>query len=246
MNLLIAALKHVVADEKSDAVQRQKARTALRGLRDHITRYKKDIQEAADLKFEASRQEIKSFPFFWNQGNLIIPFGAVDEEYEDLWVILTYESGNNGLGTNNSFPGKQFMRLSGLKGPFDPHNLATRIRQPSFIHEFIHYLDITQHPIGNSAKALDAGDITKYFNDPSEYNAYYQEALEAVENILSNDTFAKVFENQTADEFIKYVKDRIANDQFVKFLEPKYERKLDKRLARFYTEVLLPRLKEIG
>jgi len=244
----VASAGRIEASEKSDAEQRQKARAALKDLRDHIVQYQKDIQQAADIEYQlSSRSELKSAPFFWNKGDLVIPFGAVDKEYEDLWVILTDKSGSPGLGRSQSFPGIQFIKLTNLlKGPYNPDHADTRIRQYIFIHEFTHYLDSKRKPPSKTTQKFDSGDIKGYFNDPSEYNAYYQEALEAVENVLTNDRFAKLFENQTADEFIRYVKRHIANYGFVENLEPKYERKLKKRLARFYTEVLQPRMKELA
>jgi len=237
---LFAALHYIVADEASDAEQRSKARAAVNDLRAYLEENQEDIRELAENRTTLSSfSQMKKAPFFWSkEGVLVIPMFNISKDYDDLWVLITAQQGHHGTGKLRDLNVIQINNT--LKGEFDPTYVETRLPIDRFAHEFVHYLDSKRGVPSGSSKIFDAGDVKKYFNDPSEFNAYYQEALTSIENALQMEAFVeKVVQQGSRKEFFDFVLG-FFDKEFMENLEPKYERKLMKRLGRFYIEVVQP------
>jgi hypothetical protein len=236
-------LKEITADEASDAEQRAEARKVHNNLRTYLKNNMEDINRTAEEQFVLrGKRDMAGAPFFWQDEGaaLWVPMARIDTEYKDLWVSVTANRGHDGIGASSHLPGIKIMILNNvLMGSFNPKYVSTRLDPTRFVHEFIHYLDEKRTGLqGGSVKKFDSGDVKKYFNDPGEYNAYYQEALNTIENIISNRTFGErliATEWSTLDKFTDYVFDLMEVD-FVANLEPKYRKKVLKRLSRFYSE----------
>lgn len=125
----------------------------------------------------------------------------------------------------------------------------------SFSHEFIHYLDkkrgvhrhdrnkLIQRAIGKAPPRVDPQeDPAAYINDPQEFNAHYQQAI----NRVMKDVFTSIirpsrastvayalasFENFERSVRVYGLKDWVA------VLNPLYRRKYLRRLARLYRDV---------
>jgi hypothetical protein len=148
-----------------------------------------------------------------------------------------------------------------IEEPNDPSGLAERFAssewRDSFLHEFIHYLDQVRYKgkghIGKrSRRAREAGSQKGYFQSAAEFNAYYQEIANAVEDWVlyraekwkpgDESTTNRYIERRmkemfsTFEEFRKFVVDDFARTKFHgqdlewAFKGTKWEKKWLKRL----------------
>lgn len=90
--------------------------------------------------------------------------------------------------------------------------------QREIMHELIHYLDDT--PTGKG-----------YYNSPEEFNAYYQESIEYVYKDLNRKKISNI---KNINDFIKMMKSKYLDRDFIKGLNSTYMRKLNKRLVNLY------------
>lgn len=97
--------------------------------------------------------------------------------------------------------------------------------QKSIMHEIIHYLD--DFPAGKG-----------YYNSPEEFNAYYQEAIEDVYKDLNRRRLTV----KNITDFIKIMKTKYLDKDFVQGLNSIYMRKLNKRLAELYEALKIQKL----
>jgi hypothetical protein len=124
--------------------------------------------------------------------------------------------------------------------------------EESFIHEFIHYLDLkrfknkkTLHAALGTEKIFKREGIFKYVNHPLELNAYYQQAVSNYEDIFyytlelyNKDKEQDFYETylETFDSFMKDFK-KYTSGTFKEFFEnltPKNQQKIKKRLYGLY------------
>jgi hypothetical protein len=207
-------------------------------------------------------KDLEGMPHKKTQG-LAMPAEWVDRRYKDLLLIFTPKSSakkvsDGKVGGGFGQLGKQRWKvilLPVLAGPFDPKYLKTRIDTGVFLHEFVHYLDNKRGKgfilkrDDTSERQLGRGDAD-YYNDPGEFNAYYQEAARSVDAILksavrpersaaANQKMLDVFVGgmKSAQAFTKAMLDRHVDKHFAQSLNPKYKRKLLIRLAGLYTHL---------
>lgn len=109
------------------------------------------------------------------------------------------------------------------------------------VHELIHFFD-KQRLKGekrSSVSVLSNNGLAGYFNDPAEFNAFYQQELEEVKAVLLKyGKYPKFIESTAIDTvqgFIKWMKEHM-NSHYIKHLTPQNMRKVDKRLAGLYVE----------
>lgn len=117
----------------------------------------------------------------------------------------------------------------------------------SFIHEFIHFLDHKR--TGTSGKKSfskdDPATNKEYFNDPFEYNAYFQQAMTSLEDYLSSlppekrSQAAQKAMGNSADEFWKKISSFNTGPfpKLIKHLTPDNLQKFKKRVAQAYTDI---------
>lgn len=117
------------------------------------------------------------------------------------------------------------------------------------VHEFIHYLDFkraeTLRRTPGSSRYMKAGSYGRYYNDPKEFNAYYQQGANQVE-AHARSTIARirkrdprvgsmVMEYGSHDNFLAFVeRERFWNEDFLERMEEKFRRKFKTRLFRFW------------
>ena len=133
--------------------------------------------------------------------------------------------------------------LYNLKGPGDKTAIDTRTSsmRDVIIHEMAHYLDPGAGKGVETAKLRDMGKLSaqKYYNDPSEWNAFWQEGAAKFERMLVNrmKDHPKYRDMFFGDGSLRAILDRVH-----KFWEPTYlhnmrrrtRRRFDKRLYQLW------------
>ena len=152
----------------------------------------------------------------------------------------------NLLGDDSKFEndGESEKRIAALR-----INYWSRERGSSFIHEFVHYMDGQREGFVWPKLTKKYGEKeSEYFNNPLEYNAFYQELIVKLNRTLKKQHFLKPFE-----EFIKIVRRQMEEyrsryydpsmprwsqpppEKWMDKLNPEYKQKFIKRIYQYYT-----------
>jgi hypothetical protein len=237
-------IQNLFEDEMSDSVSRNMAERAFN-------------QVSHWLKNNVNRlQAVGEGPF---SGGFILSAQRVglDEEFGDLHYIFmpANEKYKASLG---SYASKDiyFMILGVLIAPNDTKYLSTRITgfKPDFVHEFQHYLmrHRQDHRVSGSDRDLENGGRAKYYNNPDETNAYYQEATYKFYDLmksLRNADFAdksllndkmNFWREMTDQDIVEYIISNQLWDEFWKYATPDTKKAFRKRLARFVQQTVRP------
>lgn len=171
----------------------------------------------------------------------------IDPQYDDLLIVLNqmddleYVPGLNGTAGyamgSGRFAGTEFkiIKVPALK----PNGEFNGIDESSFIHEFIHYLDDKRK--GSTKKSAGTAALSSreaYYNDPDEFNAFFQEGLRKVWDLKFSTTNGRWLYKDELTTFDKFYKEVIPlfDVEFVKTLNAKYRRKLVLRLHKAFDE----------
>lgn len=205
----------------------------------------KAFYDEADRFYEKMIIELNNANYTHLKDNSIL-FEAsnIDSAYDDLWIsFIDYNSNSNQMpfGNNTLKGGYAFASTSrhkviiipNLKEDKDP----TWISKDSFIHEFIHYLDYVRSK-GKFKEFNQNTTISDYYNSPSEYNAYYQEAANYLVNLLKDEMVLNKIKEKypTFDGFYKFMLDNVFSKRFIANLNDKNILKLKKRVYNIYSE----------
>lgn len=116
-----------------------------------------------------------------------------EHDFPPLLVVFGDQRQNAGLGTAPSSHGLVSVLIwPVLKAPFDATYIDTRVTglhaRTMFVHEFTHFIDSLRRKAGQSQSATKsrAGDMAGYFQTPDEFNAYYQEGADRLEDFVVN------------------------------------------------------------
>lgn len=116
----------------------------------------------------------------------------------------------------------------------------------AFVHELIHAIDSERIPPEARTKHLRASqpaagaNYTKYYNDPLETNAFIQQGMSKMVDQLRNVSTPqgrRLVMGGTSQEFFQNLLKRM-DQNFVKHLTPDNRRKLAKRAAQLYGELV--------
>lgn len=190
--------------------------------------------------------------------------------YSDL--IIFVQPGRMG-GAYGSIKGNNDVKIIVLKVLKDLadlenlDNIFNRGGKTIFTHEMVHYLDDQKNNFitGLDKKASNLikngeFDWSAYMNSPEEYNAYYQQAISALEDLLDEladdiesgryKHYKNKLSKMTAVEFVKWIKtpsddNTFMDSDYIKFLDQRYTNKLNKRLARYFNEKIKTRFESI-
>jgi len=131
--------------------------------------------------------------------------------------------------------------------------LDTNTWQGTTVHEIVHYLDSQRIRLKSPRYSPKSGEfhaakkMKKYFNDPIEFNAYYQEGVSWIDrNVKRYSNASKEWLAQVSwDGFYSYyVKEHsFFRANFLKNMNTKYRRKFLQRFHMYYKE-LQKRLKK--
>ena len=226
----------VEAKEEVDRLYRQEALKYWAKLRNYV---------------EKNKDKIHKRPRHPQFGGFVIsPQNLrVAKQYPDLYIVLAHEDQRAGMGRPRSGGGR-VMVLPVLKAPFDTTYVATRMAgvEKVFLHEFIHYLDQHRYKgkAPESVALLRKHGMAGYYNSPSEFNAYYQEAANEILSTLR--TIKKYAEPQKPGTLASFIRDYSTFEKrflvppyfaegFLTALNDKYRKKLVQRLYGLYVEV---------
>jgi len=156
----------------------------------------------------------------------MFPVGMIDKEYADLYIWLTNEKAGDWIIT--SAEGKHFFMAPMLSGDtLDNFEKQAKKHQSDFLHELIHYLDRSKRYSPGYVGASARGD----YNNPPEFNAYYQEGAEKISKALKAGKISKDFSSFVKTELPKYF-----DKAFLKNLNDKYRKHLIKRLSDLWSQ----------
>ena len=180
-----------------------------------------------------------------DNGNITFKASEVNLYYPDLIIMFvdantpatstpfgdTSAKGNYGFGTLNR---NKYIIVPNLRKDKNP---SKGISKDSFIHEFIHYLDYVRSK-GKFKEFNQNTTISDYYNSPSEYNAYYQEAANYLVNLLKDEMVLNKIKEKypTFDGFYKFMLDNVFSKRFIANLNDKNILKLKKRVYNIYSE----------
>lgn len=159
-------------------------------------------------------------------------------------VLLTPESKGQrgGMGKVGNL---DVMVLNVLKGPGDLSYVSTRLDKNTVVHEMIHFLD----PGSGKGRGPDPTNANDYYNNPSEWNAFWQEGAERVEAIISgirrigehnSGAARRGIVNTFGDGSFKNFPsslDSFWDKEFLGHMNQKTKKKFDKRLYQLFTEL---------
>ena len=246
----------IIETEESDADLRDEARAAAVIFYDWIKQY----QDKLTSRFTRMN----------NNKGFKIPATKVGLPYRDLIIFVQIGGMGGAYGSIRGNNDTKIIVLKVLKDLADLENLDNifdRGGKTIFIHEMIHYLDDQRNNYitGLDKKAADLikngeFDWSKYMNSPEEYNAYYNQAISTLEDLL--DELEEEIESgryryykdkisaMTPSEFVKWIKtpsqdNDFMDSDFIKFLDERYTKKLNKRLVRYFNERLKSRFESI-
>lgn len=164
----------------------------------------------------------------------------------NLMVVLSSKDDHvaGGIGKMGT---KDVVVFKALKGPGDLTYAHSRIPKETVVHEIAHFLDKGLRKVVGSSGGADKGDFGSYYNNPSEWNAYWQEGASRLEDVLdgliemskrtskAQDLKVKMFGRSLAEFSRKVREGSFWNKDFLKHMNTKTERKFDKRLAQLWS-----------
>lgn len=111
------------------------------------------------------------------------------------------------------------------------------VHDSTLIHELTHYLDSYRIPSG-VGRVANPEDLVSYANNPAEFNAYYQEAVYAMDKMLARRSpkerkklILSFLENKNLDLIFKVLQ----LHHFLYNLNPTFKKKLLKRLYTYFS-----------
>jgi len=218
------------------------------------SRDKKFRKEATDfysklqryISFERNVEELVQ-NMTGNYGGYVLDAGKIDSRYKKLLIFLIPSKiGSKGVagGYGKNKKKQDVILLPVLKGPFDVTYLNTRMggSKKVFVHEFIHYLDDrrtkTEKGVGVASKHKGKTISDKeYYNNPKEFNAFYQEGSNEIEEFFTSPRISLWAKTQIMgknfDQFMKNTGKFFA-DGYVESLNSKNRKKFLQRLYGLY------------
>lgn len=125
-----------------------------------------------------------------------------------------------------------------------PENIEFRLHEmkKTIVHEIIHALDNMRFDkdMGDFYSSEDMG-TKEYFNKPNELNAYYQGAVNELEEFIEDMSFHEfeVYEDsfENFQKFKDWTFELFFEEDFLDALNKKNQRKIEKRLSKYYQEI---------
>lgn len=181
------------------------------------------------------------------EGGFVVPAENVGLKKYGVFAVVFLPKNNRiraSLGKHKT--GEIVLFFNVLLEPNSLKYLRTRLAgiKKDFIHEWSHHQLNDRYSGGNTAKLGDM-DRVAYFNHPHETQAYYQEmafsALEFFKSVYDHvPERLDQFSSMTTPELVVFIKNKFSSHDFIKNLNDKNMRALDKRLARMIEETLRP------
>jgi len=230
----------VLENEVSDRVFRRDAEIAFHKVKNFLTK-NLQVMIQRDAEFHDPWNDkgvMRRIP----NGGYSFQMGYLDKRYSDL-VLYFYSQSEmhklgltGGIGKTKTKPIQTVILLSVLKSDWDLEYADSRFQKKTFVHEFTHYLDQKRYKgtIGtNSASAYKQGGDASYYNTPSEFNAFYTEAISTSIKMFTHEIVRERFLS-SFDAFQSFMLKSAFEGNFVNNLNIEYKKKLTKRLYDLY------------
>ena len=183
---------------------------------------------------------------------------GIDKEFPDMAFLVGLKNpraiGNSGGAWNFSSPVLGYTRAVSINGMSKMSEDAAKnlLNSTSAIailrHEFMHVLDMkrTSGDIIQSGKISDASNRKEYYNDPSEFNAYYHDIADVLIGVIRDSQGNTI--NELADlygitgdfrtDLITMMNQDIHTRAFVKWLSDDNRKSFLRRLYRLHARVV--------
>ena len=188
----------------------------------------------------------KNFLYFEKRKDLsntdeihLLNFGDKFPQYKDLEICV----GKKGAGAYFSKRKNKYIIYFDIWNEAKNSFLDEHKIKEFFIHEFIHYLDqkrSKESSIKNTSKFWGDQQYEKYFNDPSEFNAYFQSGSKKIEDFFDRDKrYIKLWyliENyhKFEDFILQHYREYFYGEGFLENINEKYKRKFLQRLYQLW------------
>lgn len=226
------------ADAKQDAKLQATIRDWWKAVNSFLDKNYEAIEwDTYDAPKSLTLTQLKERGWGWtDKGNLVI--SAEKILGEKFFMTLRPTGEKHWFLAEHKHLKAPMLIFSVLKKPFSTVGLASRVTHTIFAHEVTHYLDElrTKGHKQSSSKKFDAGDLGAYFNDPYEYNAYYQEALTTIHSLLEMEEVPLDVKRTLLGSFEKFkaqILDKLG-PVLLEHLNDRFKKKLIKRLHGFW------------
>jgi len=227
------------ADAKQDAKLQATIRDWWKAVNNFLDKNYDAIEwDTYDAPKSLTLTQLKERGWGWTEkGNLVL--SAEKILGEKFFMTLRPTGEKHGFLAKHKHLKAPMLIFSVLKKPFSTVGLASRVTHTIFAHEVTHYLDElrTKGHKQSSSKKFDAGDVGAYFNDPYEYNAYYQEALTTIHSLLEMEEVPLDVKRTLLGSFEKFkaqILDKLG-PVLLEHLDDRFKKKLLKRLYGFWS-----------
>lgn len=151
-----------------------------------------------------------------------------------LNVLLTPKQAGTMRGGIGKKGQSSYIVMPVLKAPNDLSYIDTRLDIDYVVHELFHYLD----PGYEKANGSNPNSAEEYYNNPSEWNAYWQEGAAKLERFFRTNKNPRIAEFFVGDGSLKDFTEKAVkgfwDKNFVSSMDKKTRRKFDKRLSQLY------------
>ena len=167
----------------------------------------------------------------------------------DDGLLILFSPPSNISGGFGFLQGHPLLMFNFLIAANDFRHLDTRFSgiRKTFVHEYIHYLDWkrTAGRITGVAKRYEGKPIpvAAYINNPTEFNAYYQEGVDMITSYMKDWVPVKnipALFGTSFESFLKIAKEKYFAEHFISYMDSSYEKKFIKRIYDFYNQVVEP------
>lgn len=214
--------------------------------------YRKLAQNFYSKLIQVINKKSRSIQILSKLGKIWIHGKYINKDYADLIIIFTDHSRYDGefyelLSSQRSVYKAQY----GITIKVSEHSIDSMIKNAdtsklysdtmyaknTIIHEFIHYLD-QKRKKDQTFTRTSAKHSKDYYNDPHEFNAWYQADIDEFMDEFDYYPHIRMkIKKMSFKEFRQYMENQQLTSDFVKNLNRKYKRKLDKRLYQLYRDI---------
>jgi len=170
-----------------------------------------------------------------------------DPAFKQLSVVFSpvKEGSATRASMSWSFAGWPLIRIHALIEPRNPKYLASRVVREIVVHEVIHLFDRQREKgrIRGSSEVQRTRGRAAYYNQPHEWNAYWQAGANSAESMARNvppKAFDYYFGDGTLKSFIAKAYLHFWDQGFVDSMDKDTRRKFDKRLADLWVSAIEP------
>lgn len=225
-------LCHLLEDARSDKEARDNAEKVFNSIIDNL-----------ETKKTASYRPIKDGQAYVLDSVAL----SMPSDVPSFKLVLREPVAHMGAKVSAGYSGKQ--RAIHVMMDLDTDWVSQlKATKSAIIHELIHHFDYVRS--NGNIKDSSGKTIKQYYNDSSEVNAYYQEAMHEFEKLYSriyanNPTAFQVLARKLKnfEGFLDLVK-ASADANFVQNWTPETEKKFIKRVSGYYNDILLDDLEE--